>query len=263
MPKRNRKKSKKKGRSDYSGIMTVNADRAISSVPDRMLVRMVYSQFFTTSSLATATQVFNLNSTFDPDRTGVGHQPLGRDNWVLFYNRYRVTAVDVEWQSCRVDSLTAGGVCCMFPNNNAAATTVDTCIEQPYAKWAIINSPTAFGKVKLSLSLPLHKLVGRTIQQYMADDQLQALFSADPSEIIALNCAVVSIDGSSIIQTHNVIRITYHVELFDRFQLTQSVELIKRLQSSAFQMVEERDLKREVSTLSKSVSTLTKTVKSK
>lgn len=33
---------------------------------------------------------FSANNVFDPDVTGVGHQPLGRDQWALFYNHYRV-----------------------------------------------------------------------------------------------------------------------------------------------------------------------------
>lgn len=33
---------------------------------------------------------FSANNIYDPDITGGGHQPLGRDQWALFYNHYRV-----------------------------------------------------------------------------------------------------------------------------------------------------------------------------
>lgn len=33
---------------------------------------------------------FSANSIFDPDTTGVGHQPLGHDEWSYFYNHYCV-----------------------------------------------------------------------------------------------------------------------------------------------------------------------------
>lgn len=40
-----------------------------------------------------ANHVFNLGSIFDPDYTGVGHQPAFHDQWATLYNRYRVIGV--------------------------------------------------------------------------------------------------------------------------------------------------------------------------
>lgn len=39
-----------------------------------------------------ASQVFRTNSIFDPDFTGTGHQPLGRDLWASMYDYYCVLA---------------------------------------------------------------------------------------------------------------------------------------------------------------------------
>lgn len=40
----------------------------------------------------TAWHVFRANSIFDPDLTGLGHQPLYRDSWAQFYNKYTVVS---------------------------------------------------------------------------------------------------------------------------------------------------------------------------
>lgn len=42
------------------------------------------------------TQLMNLGSIFDPDTTGVGHQPLGRDQYAALYEQYVVLNVKYE-----------------------------------------------------------------------------------------------------------------------------------------------------------------------
>lgn len=44
----------------------------------------------TTTGLAAA-YLFRCNSIFDPNYTGIGHQPYGHDIYKLIYNKYRVT----------------------------------------------------------------------------------------------------------------------------------------------------------------------------
>lgn len=38
---------------------------------------------------------FNLASVFDPDVTGVGHQPYGRDEWAVLYKQYYVSSAKI------------------------------------------------------------------------------------------------------------------------------------------------------------------------
>ncbi len=77
--------------------------------------------------------VFATNSIYDPDVTGTGHQPLGRDLWVSQYEYYTVLACHyrIEVWNCARDSITYTAVgtsnqlvpgvsCTILPTTNAA-----------------------------------------------------------------------------------------------------------------------------------------------
>jgi len=70
--------------------------------------------------------------------------------------------------------------------------------------------------------LYIHSITGQTPQQYNADEDSQALVSADPVTIANMHIVVASIDGVSIPDCYLVVEIVYIAELFDKFQLAQS-----------------------------------------
>ncbi len=63
-------------------------------VPDRLRTKMVYTTSLQLSQAAgiLQTHVYRGNSTYDPDHTGVGGQPMGRDQLVTLYGQYKVYA---------------------------------------------------------------------------------------------------------------------------------------------------------------------------
>lgn len=69
-------------------------------------VRLTYADTFRhdiiNSSAGGVTQVFRTNSIFDPDFTGTGHQPLGRDLWASMYDYYAVlsTSYTIRMYNC-------------------------------------------------------------------------------------------------------------------------------------------------------------------
>jgi len=64
----------------------------LGNFPSNKTVALRYLENFTldASGSGSATQVFSVNSIFDPNVTGVGHQPMFRDNYANLYNTYRV-----------------------------------------------------------------------------------------------------------------------------------------------------------------------------
>ena len=71
--------------------------RSIFGLPDKLVTTLKYSQMinFTGSASPTA-QVFAVNSAFDPDFSGTGHQPSYYDKIAAVYARYFVESFDLD-----------------------------------------------------------------------------------------------------------------------------------------------------------------------
>ncbi len=64
---------------------------ALSLFPQKIRARLNYVEDFTfTPNAATSGWVFSANSLYDPDVTSTGHQPMGFDQIMLFYQYYTV-----------------------------------------------------------------------------------------------------------------------------------------------------------------------------
>lgn len=206
------------------GARTTKMTRGPATISDRIIVRMKYVAFETMTTSTASDHLFNLNSIFDPDRTGIGHQPLGHDQWANFYSKYRVFATKIRVSAMRTDNTILGGVFGFFPSNNtSAATTVNVFQEQPRARWKGIAQGAGMGKVNLRANYSLPKVIGQTSAQYRSGDtQYPGVFGASPNELIILHVVGASIDQITQISFHYSIEIDYFVELFDRLQLGQS-----------------------------------------
>lgn len=174
-------------------------------------------------------RIFNINSIFDPDRSGVGHQPQGRDQYAAFYNRYRV--LKCSWDVTMAPQ-TAGGSynCIVLPSNDAtsiAGINQDNAIESPWAKYktASVYSTTAgVGPLPLRIrgSIRMSKLYGVSEKTLRDDDRYAAEMSASPAELAVLHVLTTSALAASTINYHLIVKLVYEVEMFDRVQLSAS-----------------------------------------
>jgi len=89
--RRKNKKPKKKNKKRSNGYTTRESPSWTFLDPHKFMT-LRYVENFTTSIATTvgSQQTMNLNSLFDPNRTGTGHQPYGYDTIATLYNRYRV-----------------------------------------------------------------------------------------------------------------------------------------------------------------------------
>jgi hypothetical protein len=171
----------------------------------------------------TGQYIFNLNSLWDPDRTGIGHQPYGFDNLALLYNRYRV--ISCGWRLIQPIGGFEGGslMVAAMPSNDASIvyTTAGEMTENPRTKYIIQNPGGTLTPLKGKSYIPT--LVGRTKAQYMADDRYQAVVNTSPVEQALLYIQTFNpITGNPAAPIGLQVVLEYTVEFFDVKHVVQS-----------------------------------------
>lgn len=127
--------------------------------------------------------VFRANDCFDPDLTGSGHQPMGFDQMMAFYNHFCVTHARI---TVRFGSATgAAGTACVRVD---AASTPVTNIEQimEFGGNVTVNLETigGFGANKeVTMLVSIAKLQGISEVALTADSTLRGDSATSPTEL--------------------------------------------------------------------------------
>lgn len=208
-PRRAARKGKAR-RGKRTGRKTVVVNRAITPVPQRFLTQHKYSTTFTLGSLQNIYRM-NLNSLYDPDQTGTGHQPYGFDQMAALFNRYRVYGVSYQVQGYQFNNPIRFG--CVATNDSASPSNLATLVELPRSKTAIQINGGSTAKITGYVNLP--SLTGRTKAQYMADDRYQAQNNTNPQEALILNIMAQSLSDTALESCTMLVTMNFHVEWFD------------------------------------------------
>jgi hypothetical protein len=101
-------------------------------------LRYVDSFSLSISSGSLAKQLMRWNSTFDPDFTGVGHQPLYRDTFASVYDHYAVvsTKAKVKYINTSTDTVIVCGV--VTEDDSSSSSTSTTLCEQATGQHTIL-----------------------------------------------------------------------------------------------------------------------------
>ncbi len=116
--------------------------------PQKAVVKHRYCDVYTHQVASTITpfttfQTYRTNSTFDPYETGVGHQPLGRDQYAALYNKYCVIGskmtvkMNVYWPA-------AGEIAPLFcgitvDDDDTSTPLIEDMVERNRTKWKIVR----------------------------------------------------------------------------------------------------------------------------
>lgn len=220
------RKYKKKG-IRRGGQRTTTVNRSLQPFPSRYICKLKYATAINAVGGPTlagyGNYQFLANSVWDPDSTGIGHQPYGMDQLTLLYNRYRV----INCSYVVNGTVTNGGtevnsIIGVLPANEGAAISggIAEFQENPRAKYVtqyVGSERTLRGNVYLPA------LVGRTKSQYMADDRYQAQTNSSPVENAVINLFFGNLDGSLTTAAADLnVVLEYTVEFFDVKKQIQS-----------------------------------------
>jgi len=215
-PSRKYYKAKRKAKAKARVTTVV---RAPGPLAPRTICKMKYVQEIKTDGV-NHDYIFNLNSTYDPDRTGSGHQPYGRDTYAALYNSYRVFAVQYKiYFSSNTVTSCRGAL--MWNTATSAINNYGLINEFPKSRTCIygVNAPRT-----LSGHLTLANIVGVTKTQYKTDDRYAAVVGANPAQYLCLHIFNSDNDGDALASDVGQIRVElkYFVEWFDPVDMSQS-----------------------------------------
>lgn len=218
-PAKGKPRFQRKRRFARRGQKTTNVNRSLQPVPSRYICKMKYADSVLTN--ASGQFIMNLNSLYDPDRTGIGHQPYGFDTLATLYNRYRV--ISCGWRATVCLSSTAPSIVIgAMPSNDLSILwgSMGEMIENPRAKYITQNPGAAALVLKGRSYLPA--LMGRNKSQYMADDNYQATVVGSPNELGLLYLQSFDNTGVPLPSIRINIILEYTVEWFDQKHIVQS-----------------------------------------
>jgi len=201
---------------------TTLINKALQPIAQRYICKMKYCETYAPGNAnGQSPWRLNLNSIFDPNRTGTGHQPYGHDTLATLYNRYRVISCSYVLSAYSANGATIQ-LAALPANEEFTAVSISDYRENPRGKFLVQTPGAALKVLKGKVYLP--SLTGRTKAQYMADDRYQAQFGSSPSELMILNCNSQQFNESDLTSTQVTYQITlvYTVEVFDPKNLGQS-----------------------------------------
>ncbi len=179
----------------------ISIPKSINGFPDSVTSVHRYSQYVNVdpSVGAASTQVFRANSLYDPDLTGVGHQPMGRDALAAAYGHYLVTSAKITVSHLSFGSTNYPGAWgILLDDDGTVSPDVHAIIEQAGTKYRIFpNNYLASGfPSTLTLEFDARKFFDLKDPQDVKYE-IGALVGTNPADGAYFVLWVGPLDGSS------------------------------------------------------------------
>lgn len=163
--------------------------------------------------------IYRVNSLFDFDVTGVGHQPIGRDQMALLYNRYRVNGARVK-----ITLVNDGSVpviaCVHLKRDSNGVTDVGQLIENGLTDWKLLDPTGQYGnRQTLTMNFSPDKFFGKAIA---GDEETSAQMDSNPTIPCYLHVSIQPTDDSTSVTCRFIIEADFACKLTDPVALDQS-----------------------------------------
>lgn len=234
-PKTRRRKRKTKGRRkvarQYKNYTFTK--RLMPGFPKNTMVKMRYVDTITLNpGIATlANYQFRANGIYDPDITGAGHQPLGHDEFGLFYNHYCVVGskITAKFTYGSAAASTAAQIGIYLSDDTSIPTNGNDICEQGLGKFdlmgALAYAPVA-GRSKSNVPQITNTYSAKKFFNIkdIKDNvsRLGAAWNASPSDQAIYNVWVYPMDGSDLGVFNVLVTIDYIVMLSEPQTLQRS-----------------------------------------
>lgn len=172
-----------------------------------------YSEYITLNPGVgtTAYHTFSANGLFDPDISGVGHQPRGFDQWMQLYTRYVVTKAKITLQASNDNGTASALVGVAVTTDQLTSTDVRDFTEGRIASYTIV-AKDAPRTITQTFDLQSWKK-GVKI---MSDDVISGTSGSNPGETYFFNVFAASLtNGLDQATVPLYVTIEYEATLID------------------------------------------------
>lgn len=185
--------------------------RALAGLPTSRLIKFRYvsNGILDAPIGTTATHVYRINSIHDPDFTGIGHQPLGHDEWSAFYEKYCVQGAKITcsfWSTSVTGDLAIANVGLATRDTSTVENNIDTLIENGRCKYRTLHNSDGANNVKTIVYKWSRKKWFKT-GPYLVYPQM-ASFGDNPTELAFLHIFV-----GPVISTQNLGGIYFKIQI--------------------------------------------------
>lgn len=165
-------------------------------------------------------QVYSLTNLYDPDTTGIGHQPIGFDQIMPMYDHFTVIGARARVEFINED--TTQPQLCLLQLKDTATTSANAAevIENGTSRYCLL-SPSGGSKdtYTLTINFSSKKFFGRSP---MDGDKYQGTIGAAPLDNCYLHIMVDPQTTSNVSSVKYMITIEYIAVLTEPKQLSQS-----------------------------------------
>lgn len=194
-----------------------------SPFPDSITVALPYCaqlNFSTSAAAVLTNQSWSMNSVFDPDYTGGGHQPQGFDEYSALYDSYRVNYVDVEIQAVLDYDATETVMWAVNVHQGTTSVTdFDAAGENLESEVGILQFSGYAAKNNNNMVFKKrvypNKIMGLNWNQYLTDAASSTAVTGSPAYVPRLTFGVGAPDGSAQ-PVHTITRMVYNTTFFKK-----------------------------------------------
>jgi len=168
-----------------------------------------------------AWRVFNLLSLFDPDTTGVGHQPSGFDQLMgAMYDHYTVTHAQVRVQFATNDPVYPQNALLAIQDKPGTSTDASTVIENGRTVSQVLGPRNGSSQiVTLTMDVDMNTFFGRSV---LNGDKYMGTSSSSPTEGVYLHVGLAGPQSINTAGCYVWTEITYHARLSEPALVPQS-----------------------------------------
>lgn len=179
-------------------------------LPERILTKMFYAEGNLQLAPASPSGVYyvKLNSIYDPNGSGTGHQPDMHDAFATLFTRYKVHSATLEWRIRNNTNIeTRIGIACS--DDTITALSRDQIEQRCHVHTLIRGSSMTDGQTAvMKIPIKMRSFIGSKYE----DPGFSGAFGADPTDLVYAYLCCATEDAVTNVNVYQSFRIVFNVE---------------------------------------------------